>query len=169
MCSLPLRLKPSTEPLEVLYIASFLVFAGSQVVYMVPSKTLCEVGRYPCCLDSCLLAWAGIKPCTGRVVHCNDTGDRLIGLGFPRLDEDHRMCVFPLSRLSRTSALILMCTQHRGTRTTYRSRSKATPLLYRAIVLLFARYEFVFVAVVCCAVSFLHRVSLITNAIATKK
>jgi hypothetical protein len=40
---------PSTEPLTVLYIASFLVFAASQVVYMVPSKMLCQVRRYPRC------------------------------------------------------------------------------------------------------------------------
>ena len=45
-----------------------------------------------------LLAWAGIKPSTGRVVYCNGTGNRFIGLGFYRLDEDHRMCVFLLSR-----------------------------------------------------------------------
>jgi len=35
----------------------------------------------------------GIKPSSGRVVHCNDTGNRLIGLGFRRLDEDHRSIV----------------------------------------------------------------------------
>ncbi len=43
--SLPLM--PSAEPLTVLYIASFIVFVGSQVVYMVPSKMLCQVGRHP--------------------------------------------------------------------------------------------------------------------------
>ena len=42
--SLPLM--PSAEPPTVFYIASFLVFVGSQVIYMVPSKMLCQVGRH---------------------------------------------------------------------------------------------------------------------------
>ena len=45
------HLKPSAKPLTVLYIASFLVFAGSQVVYMIASKPLCQVGRCCRCLN----------------------------------------------------------------------------------------------------------------------
>ena len=47
VCSLSLPLMSGAESLTVLYIGSFLVFVGSQVVYMIPSKVLCQVGRYP--------------------------------------------------------------------------------------------------------------------------